>query len=739
MKHILFAPVFLFSTLCIAQQSPAILFDGTGKIRPTLPEKLFKEDKVAFKVNDPKESFDKYTKSFKDKLKQAKELLSKLQADAEKMDVLEKVFDIKAADISTVIGEVNQVLNNPSLAAAPTYVPGFTAPDKKYFTIAVENTAAPGTKTFAPNTVSDLFPVAPNGTETQLYFTLAKDDPFKKLAYNWLQHTKADYSGTLNPLPLLQFKKDIASKTESINKFIASIQPLIEKGKAGNIKASDIPALNAIIGQCDSYVSEVESLIAAKSSLIKLPQFKKWILEWLWYQRNMLPAINPLGFNAEGNIGNRPDTSMLAGLRIKLQARDEFFKSTDLKKLRVSQIDSMLNEMDSLKKNLYDIQVASKQFDEMKAGNEKAALAFRTTSQELNKGILFVGEQKKAIYWMRHHNAAENYQLMNDLESGEYLENDRVIILSHNLKLNEKTELHLSFQDITADASLLTDALMPVITQLASMIGIAGAPQKIESDAIKELLIKVQGKISKLKSRLEDLQPYNKCLDYLLAQSNPPLDLEEYTDKALAYHSEVVNPMKKTEGPKKATYYMNTALINKNSADSASINKIAADTFSYRINKLYRIFPMAGVTWASNKFNDVVFDTSASQNKIEQESHVRFVVGLKVYLRKIDIRNGKIFTKRDSHGKALWPTRTSVTIAFDTKKPLNNIYTGLGLDIWPGCCINAGCILNKYSYNEYKSGQLFQNKNLYRAGFYLGISTDLSLFTEVGKFLNLSK
>jgi hypothetical protein len=114
-------------------------------------------------------------------------------------------------------------------------------------------------------------------------------------------------------------------------------------------------------------------------------------------------------------------------------------------------------------------------------------------------------------------------------------------------------------------------------------------------------------------------------------------------------------------------------------------------------------------------------------------------MGLKVFLRKIDIRNPKFITGKDDHGKCLFLSRTSIAVGVDVSKPLNNIYTGLGFDLWPGFCVNLGGVFNKYNYNVYNNNQLVQSKTSYRPGFYLGVSTDVSLFMDLAKILNLTK
>jgi hypothetical protein len=149
---------------------------------------------------------------------------------------------------------------------------------------------------------------------------------------------------------------------------------------------------------------------------------------------------------------------------------------------------------------------------------------------------------------------------------------------------------------------------------------------------------------------------------------------------------------------------------------------------------------MGGVFYTTTQFATIGTDTTTKQNAVTINNHVAFIVGLKVYLKKTDIRNPSIFWKKDIHGNSLLLTRLSFDVAFDVTAPLNNIYIGPALDIWPGCTLNAGAVFNKYTYSAYNNnGTVIDSRKLYRTGFFVGISTDLTLFTDIAKFFNLSK
>ena len=726
-KKISLIIALLCVTLAGNAQTHSLQTDGTGKITGNLPELIFNGNNINFKINDSKESFALYEKMLADKANRSKRQLTKLLADAEKMDILSKVYGIAAADINNVIANLNAIIANQSVAVQ-TYIPVYKAADKKYYSVVVPG----GNNSFEANTISGNLVIVGPADGGKMNFTLSKTAPFKKLTYDWLQTTKSDYSGSFDPDIFRLLQEQLKARVKTIEAYLESIEFLLKKSP--NYTLADVPALKSVSQKAVFFTGDADNFISTRLNQINLSnQYKDWVLRWLWYQTNYMPALNPFNFKVEGNIGTEPDTSKLEVLRLQIQAREEFYKAIDMKKTTPQQLDTIINEAVKLRKEKSAIEKAAKDFATAKTNNDKAILDFGNTTVQLNEGLLVVGKDTSSVlYWQRHHDASNNYQMLNEKMTDEYREDDRVVILSHNLNPGETTKISLSFKDITNDASQLSDGLSPLIGQLskaATALGAFGAAGVAEPTAAQNARIEAQGNVVKLIGKLTELQAFDKALEYLVRQSNPVLDIKETVDKTLSYHSELSNPPKKITGPKKATYYMNT----ETAGNEGNKNKAIPDTFNYRINKLYRIFPMAGAFYTTNQFVEM------KEGKINELPHTRFVVGLKVYVKKTDIRNTKFFTGKDEHNKRLWKSRTSVQLAFDAQKPLRNIYLGAGLDLWPGFCVSVGAVASKYTYTEFSNGETVRTRDLYRPGLYVGVSTDISLFTDVVKFLNLSK
>ncbi len=738
---ILYKHIFIYSMLGIlaataqGQQTNQIAFDASGKIIPAVPDKINKDDKLVFRMKQPDETFDSYEKVLKDRITKAKQRLVKLKSSPENLQLLKDIFDIDPPEIDAVTADIDKV----AIGASLTYVPVFKTADKSYFHITLKHTEDAFDKFIEPNKASDEATAALEVDAVQLGITIGKNLPFEKLAYTWLYNTRGDYAAPISFSKYLSDREQLKTQNEKVTEFLKNYETKLA-GSNGVFKPADVPFLQTATKEAITLTGQLNALIATVKADIQLHNYKPWMLKWMWYQNKEIPDINPFTFKATDDLPQEPDTAQLPGIREKIDSRVKLIGNANLKKLTIKQLDAIIAETDDLRKTLNEKLAAYKRYSEATASNEKNLQAFATTSKQLNNGQLFVGDPDDRIYYMRNHDASNNYQLMTESGADEYLEGDRVVILAHNLLENEKTSIHLEFAEISNDQSEIAEQGLALIGQLT---GIQSALKPVptiglikpEDDAKK----KAKGAIDDLKDAMKTIRQLIMDVDYLIKQSNPVTTVEEKSDKANAYHSQLVNPSKKIDGPKKATYYLGTTTTATAAAatNAADTDKPIADTFTYRINKLYRLFPMAGIAYTTVQLNDISIDSASHQGKNTMQAQVHVIIGLKVYVRKTDIRDGKIFTGTDIHGRPLWPSRTSFTVAFDAKKPLNNVYLGGALDIFPGLTFNIGCVINKYTYNSYSNLQLVQSKTMYRPGFYLGLTTDVSLLAGIAKLLNL--
>lgn len=716
--------VCLLVTASHGQQTYTIKSDGSGKLIGQLPEMLFNNDQLTISIEDASEDFSKFEKTLKDQLVRSKKQLQTLKADAEKMEVLATVYGILPGDIDAVIAQLDAVYSDP-YTAAQSSVPVFTVTDRAYFTFIYGH----GRQSFVPSVESGPHQLVIGTPGLSVRMLLEKKEPYQKLVYNWLQGTKADFPGNINRTHLLRLRALVSEKITSLAEKINSLDALLSQ--RGRRPADNFRILQGFKDEADRLVGEISQFITTELSAVDHRAYKDWVLKWMWYQSTALPKLNPFNFKREEELGPEPDTSSLPLLRIQAQAKEKYYNGLDMRRFRIGQIDSMLAELSLLQFKRDSIIKAYTAYQSLKAKNEQAMAAFGTTSHQLNDLLMVGGTEKKdVIYWQRHHDAASAYQLMTRDARGEYRDDDRVVILSHNLKPGQSATISLTYSDITDDASQLTGLLAgPIGTlfQATQSLSGFGSIFGAASDSLATVLAEATQSLNNLKQKLSELRSYARAIDYLLQQSNPELNIRETVNKEKTWHSEISNPAKPVDGPKKVVYKLSTTTKEPNTPAPV------VDSFSYRINKRYRIFPMAGAFYTTNNFSEI------NNDRVEELAHTRIVVGLKVYLHKTDIRNGAFITGRDEHGKPLLWSRWSIQTAFDVQKPLRNLYLGTGFDLWPGFCLSAGAVANRYSYKEFVNGQAVRTGNRYRAGFYLGVSTDITLFTDVAKFLNFSK
>ena len=471
-----------------------------------------------------------------------------------------------------------------------------------------------------------------------------------------------------------------------------------------------------------------------------LADYKPWILSWWWYQNSDLPALNPFPFKRTEDL-RETDTLKLAGLRTAITVRENLYTSADfIKNTNFDVLDSLISKTDSMKTILVSVLHNYRSDSTQKALNSKLIAAFGRTSSKLNTDLLFVGNDlqlgSKYIhtenYWMRHHDGNNNNALMNVITGTEYLESDHVVTIEHNLLPNETAVANLTVTPITDDQSRFADGLRGVLETLAKFeSGLNFIPSRYYANEADDLNQQVKESITKLQDLAKKVDQYQQ---YFLAQVSAVTDINETTNDTPDYHSQIIIPSQENEGPNKFHYS-----VTKNTTGGSASSAVVSDTFNYRVNKLYRIFPMAGVCYTFNQFNDISYDSANKQNKNTIQPHAHFVVGMKVFLRKTDIRSPKFFTQRDENGRCLFLSRTNLTLGFDALSIRNNFYTGIGIDPWPGVSVNCGAAFNRYTYNQYTDGRSITTQPSYRAGFYLGLSTDLSLFSDIAKFLNFTK
>ncbi|TFF34553.1 hypothetical protein [Mucilaginibacter psychrotolerans] len=735
-----------------------IHFNDKGQLTGELPQILPASKKLGFQVSGLKDPAVAYAQMLKDRATEAVKTLNLIIADANKEAFLQKLYEISDAQLKAVRDACIAIAANPTIApSAPNdkYTLNIT-PNPNYYTVKLSPSSA--TPVSMPmNTTTGTQPsMLTNGNSMTI--TLSLENAYKKMVWDWYYNKKGDFK-PLDPSDQTLW----ASLKQEEKKLLAEVNDLMT-----NKPARTYEKLKAYLETIKAERQKVQGLVgridAAVSS--KLKNNQDWLLEWLWYQNTTTPQLNPFKFVATSSLGQEPDTSDNPGLRLKIQTRENVIKNMDTKNPNLTVSDHWVSDIDGFRKTLTANTLAYKNYQILSAANEKSKADFAQTTTNLNEALFFVTVEApvKKVIWMRHHDAADGNEIMNVDQATEYLEDEKLVILTHNLATGEKSEVSLSYSDIKTNNSFIGDLFLEATSMInTSQFTHGGREQDPRINGIAALL---DAEIGGLGDDVKNLKGLDVYLDYLLKQTNVEQEIQPVTDQAPVYHSEkqqapqvsgnkaaayTVKTVKTDAGsnaggtaPSGVTTTTSTSAATTTTVTAAAAGKSAStmpvDTFKFRVNKKYRIFPMAGIAFNTSNFTNVAPGSDGnSPGKQTSESISHFFVGIKVFIEKTDIRNTRFFLNSDAEGNSLFWSRTHFDAAFEIGSPLNNLYFGGGFDLWPGFGLNVGCVLNKYNYNLYANGQNTVSQSLYRPGVYLGVSTDVAVVAELFKLLNIGK
>lgn len=695
-----------------------INFDENGLMLNSPPERLLKKDKLKLEVTIENENFSIYKDALKKKVIAAKKSLQKVETKS----TLINIYGFKDSEIVSLIRDYDTLIADPTKNVSN--VPHYKKDDVNYLKFVSKGKNWDNTKK-----------VSFFAKDENLSFSLVKENPFNKLVLNWADSNKVHYGASVDIAKINELQLHADKISDTLGKIFEK-----EKSYEG-LSAEQIIYLTENLKEINTQLPKI-----LNSEF--LPK-KEWIKNWLWFTEGK-PLLNPFPFK-DPNSFEEPNTDNLKQWEAKLAIRD-----TLLKKLKYTieikgKLDSIIDE-----RNYYEGKIAgANKFKTDYANDLKSnrinLYSFTTTSKILNDVLLTATSSKaklpakSPIYWMRHHDGAKQMREMNPTNQTEYLENDRVIIISHNLKPKQEANYDEKVSSIDERPQWVIDLTQAInglnITQL-----ITGNEKAIASNFAKELKGNSKGleflaisneedyvrfyndrkdPFKKLEEQIKLFKENQPKFKYIASQSNPYFGYgEAHKDSVASYHSDYSNFGKKRGGPKQIRYWISSGNV-----------KDKPDTITYRVNKTYAILPAAGFAYTTDKFTDLELNsTNTGVVKQKNFNDLGLYVGLKFHIfRKVDIRNTKL-CGRDSRGNHLFPSRLNLFVGTGIKKPIENIYLGGGYDIIPGFTVNFGTHLNKYTNYKFVNGLASVEDKKYRAGFYFGILTDVSLVTSIVNF-----
>jgi len=750
-----------------ATSTDTLLFDQQGRLRGNLPQKLLFTDMLAFNVSG-KNLFSEEQKQLIEHARKALKHIQEVEADSSLMNILNDVYKIKKTDLDNLAAVYKTIADNSQVVSA--YIP-LIRKDTEYYQVKTFDTKGMNQIEMQANKIT---PFKNNCTpwfqdQNDLNISLTRVNLFRKVTLDWL-NTNAKYFA--NPITATQLKtlKDLENQIPVISKEVRAFVKT-----APSSQSTDLVAIKKFSADAATLKNKVKILATNIQVAVDLSADKDWLLNWFWYQNNSMPSLNPFPFVQNKDI--TADSSHLAALRVKISYYQSLIKtagttpSITVNSVNgyVAKIDSCNNALQNQMKEFQDAQLAQTQ-------NQKLIDSFATTGSVLNKVILSVstGSEKFPIFWMRHHNAANQGEEMTYKPQREYSQEDRIVILTHNLQHNQQASIQLTYQAVAVDESELGDILNSSLSALSgvSPLGIGG------NNTPAQILLNAQrttsnANLQKLTDEYKLLMQLDVAVQYVIKQQNPPTFITEIIDSTSVYHTQkeltptvldsqqasytvtvnqttastsVIAAAANTPAPKSTATPGLTVTTTTSTASTTtqapsgnpimSTNSAASsnNTFHYRVNKLYRIYPMAGFAFTLNNFVSVNPNTTGTGPGLpESAPQTHYIGGLKIFFKKTDIRNTSFIGDVDEHGDPLFWTRVHFDLAVDLDAPLNNIYTGFGLDPVPGAAFNFGVVWNRYTYYEYSGGQQTINKPLYRPGIYIGLTTDAAVVAQIIK------
>jgi len=683
------------NTNAVCQKKYVLEFDKTGKLITDMPERLVKDDTLQFNFNqdeivaDFKKQYIKILQKSSNDLKNRKKLeelylyykLFRSEQDTQKsLDSFKKEINILSNNLETKIkclldtnGKVEDNLNE---------IPNFSEIVNRV-KLMVNNHSVGEGKNYQVNSIDE---------KINFKLTHATMDI---VLYDW-------------------YKKGL-DKTNYLNdtRFIEKVSKNRDEYKSEYIKynsnkrsCEEAIKLNALY---DNYKDNWDKLLSN--------DLNDWLVSWMWLnganiQFNPFGAFTPM--NAERKY---PFAHKISFYRAKTNAFTWILNNKDQLTEKVIKIlvTDYSNYTDSLKLALNDS--LKQEQDKLETKNQENRKLY--ANQLMYDGKLYVSNDTRSIF-MRHHNAANDYEFMGNYRK-YYLDNDRIKILVQNQKMDREAKLY-EFVSVTQDISSVGETSLEMLDMF----------QSVTSSLFKsgELGEQQKGKTSDSDCpAYQILRENNIRFNYLtfridwLTQQNQINELPEpITDDIADYRTDEAGPSKPKEAPALVKYVIKEKSLGENS-DSETI---VLDTLKHKVFALHRFQPFYGFSFGLSNRDELKLDENSQLKEVITQRHSQAFVGIKIFLNKTDIHS------EQNTNLSNLSSRTSVLLGFDLKnlKPTDNVLLGLGVDVFPG--FNFSCYLNPYRNTDYKieSGKYIANGNPFSLDYGIMLSLDPIVVTK---------
>ncbi len=585
-----------------------------------------------------------------------------------------------------------------------------------------------------------------------LRFDLYQQDPIKALSIWW-------YNAQYGYFPYDEFS--LFEKSRQNNKMLFdSLNTYLSKSKhfVGNSTEACLERKNIV-----DFANTLDSVGLRKSCkdvTDQIDYLRTWILGFAWMNPDSKPRLNPFSFTNSSlyrNLDDNKSKDDTVDIHIK-KSMDSLLKSQSIKLADYKDVMAALYKHDSLALKMDSIsndksKQIKKNADQNSFDNDNQLSAFQTTLHLINKINTPATLDRDTLLGIRNY----YFNRRPDKRHFEYdyPENESVVLAIYNkptaagLTLTDQSVVYNEQTPIneTTKATIPNSSLASSAASLTTQLN-AGA-QEIETMSLNDVV--VTGYTTRRKrtivpnspplscaqiydSVLSDLQDrYGKfiILDsiYNLSQI-PPYALQTTSNDSARLLTDVIYPDRSMKVPYQYSYKL---AIKDTSKNLAVINPI--DSSGYRVGKRRFVELGLGVAYAFTSVEQVNIDTAGGVfNPSSSENKIQFMVGLKFHLwRSIYWGNNQfVFSKKSLHDGTL-RERLFAFVGVSIPNPLNNIYTGIGVDLVPGLSLHAGAQWYEYKKYSVNNNIILKETTVYRPAFYMGVTADPILVVNIIK------
>ncbi len=325
---------------------------------------------------------------------------------------------------------------------------------------------------------------------------------------------------------------------------------------------------------------------------------------------------------------------------------------------------------------------------------------------------------------MRHHDAANFFGLLNDAQSSSINEQQRMVLLLHNLAATNKPFLGEVKFVVVNPPDLFTEEVLTAAKALSN--------DSPDGKTNKSGKVKTKPSLpKKTKTPPPNLVDTARLYVQQYGQLKARLSIfEGWTGGALAmageddspnYHSRELPHQTPLEAPVKVTYALK---------DSSFVSATIPGTvgYEYQFNKLHVVRFKAGLVYSNLKRNSYIINAASNTATRETKTTgLNAAFGLQVFPFKIDIRQRNLW-------KPFWRSSPQNLFLYGgflvTAKPLENPLLGLGAEVYSGIAVMAGAHFGQTPVLDTANGPL-TTKDRWRTGWFVQVAVGLEAFGKI--------